>query len=125
MNNNENDYFNGHEKRIRLTLNLLMKYIHGDVSNVTVIRFSDVDKLFMNALCKKIISFIVPEDFGNYIKDDGKDYIFADITKEIPRDIREKFDLVIFTEVLEHIFAGDKIVIANIFSLLRQAEIVP
>jgi SAM-dependent methyltransferase len=119
MNNNENDYFNGHEKRIGLTLNLLMKYIHGNVSNVAIIGFSDVGKLFMNALGKKKISFIIPEEFGTYIKDDGKDYIFADITKEIPKELREKFDLVIFTEVLEHIFADDKIVMANIFELLK------
>ena len=119
MNNNENGYFNDHEKRMRLTLNLLRKYIHNDVSNVSVIGFSDVDLLIMNTLNAKKISFIIPEEFGTYIKDDGKDYIFADITKEIPKELREKFDLVIFTEVLEHIFADDKIVMANIFELLK------
>lgn len=104
MNNNENGYFNDHEKRMRLTLNLLMKYIHHNVANVSVIGFSDVDLLIMNTLDAKKISFIIPEEFGTYNKDDGKDYIFADITKEIPKEIREKFDLVIFTDVLEHIF---------------------
>lgn len=119
MNNNENGYFNDHEKRMRLTLNLLMKYIHNNASNVAIIGFSNMDSLIMDALEKRKISFIIPEEFGTYIKDDGKDYIFADITKEIPKEMREKFDLVIFTEVLEHLFAGDKIVMANIFSLLR------
>ncbi len=120
MNNNENDYFNDHERRMRLTLNLLMKYIHNNVYNVAVIGFSDVDNLIVDTLEDRKISFIIPEEFRDYIKDDEKDYIFADLTKEIPKDMREEFDLVIFTEVLEHIFASDRIVMANVFSLLRQ-----
>lgn len=120
MNNNENDYFSDHERRMRLTLNLLMKYIHNNVYNVAVIGFSDVDNLIIDTLEDRKISFIIPEEFRDYIKDDEKDYIFADLTKEIPKDMREKFDLVIFTEVLEHIFASDRTVIANVFSLLRQ-----
>jgi SAM-dependent methyltransferase len=118
MNNNLKGYFNAHEKRVRLTLNLLMKYIDSDVFNAAIIGFSDVDQLFMNTLGNRKITFIVPEEFRPYIKDIGKEYIFADITKEIPSETREKFDLVIFTEVLEHILASDKMVMANIFSLL-------
>jgi SAM-dependent methyltransferase len=97
-----------------------MKYIHNNVYNVAVIGFSDVDNLIIDTLEDRKISFIIPEEFRDYIKDDEKDYIFADLTKEIPKDMREKFDLVIFTEVLEHIFASDRTVIANVFSLLRQ-----
>ena len=83
MNNNVNDYFNNHEKRTKLTLNL--QYIYGYFSNVAVFGFSDVDMLIMKAFDKKKISFIVPEEFRKYLKDDGKDYIFADIAKEIPK----------------------------------------
>ena len=118
MNNNVNGYFYDHEKRILLTLNLLMKYIDGNVFNVAIIGYSDVDQLVMNRLGKRKVSFIVPEEFKPYIKDNGKDYLFADITNEIPSEMRGKFDLVIFTEVLEHIFASDGMVMANIFSLL-------
>ena len=119
MNNNKKGYFNDHEKRVRLTLNLLMKYIDGNVFNVAIIGFSEVDQLFMNTLGKRKITFIVPEEFKQYIKDNGKDYLFTDITNGIPLEKRGKFDLVIFTEVLEHIFASDSMVMANIFSLLR------
>lgn len=118
MNNNKKGYFNDHEKRILLTLNLLMKYVNSDVFNATIIGFSDVVQLFMNTLGNRKITFIVPEEFIPYIRDIGKEYNFTDITKEIPSETMEKFDLVIFTEVLEHIFASDKMVMANIFSML-------
>lgn len=124
MDKDVSDYYRDHQKRVILTLNLLRKHIDDNVLSVANIGFSDVDHLILNMMGRRKVSFIVPEEFRPYIKANGAEYVFADIIDGINSEIREKFDLVIFTEVLEHIFAPDKDVMRNVFSLLRPGGII-
>ena len=124
MGNSANDYIRDHWKRIQLTMNSLKIYLNESVQNVAYIGFTDFDELIVKMLTGRNISFVVPNEFKAYIKTVNKMYTFADITKDIPSALKEKFDMVIFTEVLEHIFSPDKVIMANIFLLLKPGGIL-
>lgn len=116
MSNKKNECYNDHVKRMRLTLDLLKKHINSNIYNVSVIGFSDKDKFIIHSLENRKISFIIPEEFIDYVKDSEIDYIVSDITKEPPNELRRRFDLVVLTWVLEQLYASDGPAITNTFS---------
>lgn len=119
MSNSEITYSLDHMRRIQMSMNILKKHITSTVYDVVSIGYSDLDKFILDQFKNANVSFMVPPEFKPEMENSGKLVTYVDITKEIPVDHREKYDLVIFTEVLEHLLAPDEEVIHNLYLLLK------
>ena len=102
-----------------MSMNILQKYIDHDIYEIVNIGFSDLDQHILEYFKEKNVSFVIPTQMIPLTRDHKHQFIYLDITKEIPVVHKGKYDLIIFTEVLEHLLAPDELVIYNLHSLLR------
>lgn len=124
MNYKEVNYSLDHRKRMLMSLNILRKYVGHEVRDIVSIGFSDLDHLILESFKGKVVSFMVPPQFTPYLSERKCEFIVGDITKQISPNHLGRFDLIIFTEVLEHILAPDEVVIGNIYSMLKPGGLI-
>ena len=108
-------YYDFHIKRVEETLKLVNPYIK-DINHILNIGYSDFDEYIKNYF-NKDISYLIPEVIIDKNVTDRK-FIVGDICNTNFK-IDYKYDLVIFTEVLEHLLQDDEIVLLNIKKLIR------
>ncbi|PYB68466.1 hypothetical protein DMB44_03755 [Thermoplasma sp. Kam2015] len=109
-----------HKKRIAHILSVVSKEARmGD--KIGIIGYSVFDDMFREHIKNAFFYNIVPnEDFIETKYQKYHDYIiFYDITDSSSSDPPIKFDLIIFTEVLEHLLAKDEIILINISKLIK------
>jgi len=109
------NYYNFHIKRVKDTLNIIDPYIN-NIKSVINIGYSSFDAYIKDYFKNSEIFYLIPEYIENKY---GNEYIKGDICN-INFKIDKKYDLVIFTEVLEHLFCNDDIIIKNIKSMLNK-----
>lgn len=110
------DYYNFHIKRMEKTLNLIPnKYI---INNVLNIGYSDFDYYLKEYFKNSSITYLIPEN--TYIENiNKKNYILGNICD--PKfNVENKYNLVIFTEVLEHLLQDNEIILLNLKKLVAK-----
>jgi SAM-dependent methyltransferase len=108
-------YYDFHIKRVNETLKLVNPYIK-DINDILNIGYSDFDE-YIKDYFNKDISYLIPETMlDNKVKNNK--FIIGDIC-DTNFKINHRYDLVIFTEVLEHLLQDDEIVMMNIKKLVR------
>jgi len=108
-------YYDFHIKRVNETLKLVNPYIKG-INDILNIGYSDFDE-YIKDYFNRDISYLIPESIlDNKIKNNK--FIIGDIC-DINFKINHRYDLVIFTEVLEHLLQDDETVMMNIKKLVR------
>ncbi|WP_162009540.1 methyltransferase domain-containing protein [Thermoplasma volcanium] len=124
-NSQETGYEQTHAERHKLMLRDIIK-LAGSDKLVCNIGLSSFDKLAVNYLGDRYYCAVPNVEFLKsvdqlYISE--QNIIYYDITKNNPEP-NSKFDLVIISETLEHIFADDEIVMRSIANLLRPNGII-
>ena len=115
--NDDDVYLNDHTERIKEAVKILKHYTTTQGKEIGNIGVSSIDNLLRGLLqCKKLVS-IVPSAFPNIASDEFLQYDITVINSHPPE---RSFDILIFTEVLEHLLAEDEIVLKNVSSLVKQ-----
>ncbi|MGC8622312.1 MAG: class I SAM-dependent methyltransferase, partial [Caldisphaera sp.] len=114
-----NDYYLSHRERIMLTLKELEKYVLQNecVLNVGV---SSIDDLLIEKF--KFIDFGLPPSLQNLQDGITRNIVTLDFANSIYPS--KKYDLIIFTEVLEHLMIDDKKVIEALWMMLNENGIL-
>lgn len=117
----EDEYLQIHSKRNEHLLHFLKKYIRSD-SVVGVVGYSMFDLNIISTLKNCEVYNIIPKDDFIRNRDDSvKRRVFLyDVTAKLNNVTQIEFDALIFTEVLEHIFSEDSMVISNISKLVKK-----
>ncbi len=108
------DYYNSHIERIKKSLDILKPYIK-NVKNILNIGYSDFDSFLKEYFINSNITYLIPGYENNCIE--GNNYIKGDICNT-NFNMNNKYDLIIFTEVLEHLFCDDNKVLQNIKKIM-------
>ncbi len=117
-------YINDNKRRVSKTIEIIKKFFDKNsinLSNITVgnIGYSSFDQLLRAAISSNLVT-IVPD--MSFIPDDveiNPELIhYLDLTTE-NTVIQRSYDLLICTEVIEHIFADDRIIFANLDKLTK------
>ena len=113
-------YKNQHEKRMKITISELSGYVTGKEKTLNI-GVSDIDIMLLSFF--QNLYFAVPSNLYSSQDEIKRNIIQLDIIdKEI--ETKEKFDIIIFTEVLEHLMADDESVIKNLYNLLHNQGIL-
>lgn len=119
-------YLDQHSARLKATIGLASKWIKPN-SNIGIIGVSDADELVMESFSHCSFTFIIPNNEflskidGSIWKD--KTIMVFDLSAESNPN-KGEFDLILFTEVLEHMLARDELIIENISKLLKPQGIL-
>lgn len=114
------NYYDSHLERIKKSLDILKPYIK-NVKNILNIGYSDFDPFLKEYFKNSNIYYLIPEYENKYIK--ANNYIKGDICSN-NFNLNNKYDLIIFTEVLEHLFCDDNIVLQNIKKIITPKGIL-
>lgn len=115
-------YKNFHKKRIKHLVKILSKLIKKN-DRIGIIGYSIFDKYLKNSFPEAIFYNIVPKRMGSEVKKYMSDasIIYFDIenTNHESR-MPKKLDIIIFTEVLEHLFSDDHNIMKNIYKITKK-----
>ena len=112
------EYFDLHKRRFDKSLSYLKPYLLPGI-RVGIVGVSDFDDYIANLFPDVFFYNIIPELADNVVTSKSESEhqrVFYDVTGDC--DPPMVFDLVIFTEVLEHLFENDSKIIANLGKLL-------
>ena len=115
-----NYYVKLHNKRISHLITFLIKHVKSG-SKIGIIGYSMFDSMIRDKLSGCTIYNILPSiDFARQEVDSTAQILVYDITESKSVEMTFEFDCIIFTEVLEHLFSDDLLVINNVTRLLRK-----
>ena len=115
-----NYYVKLHNKRISHLITFLIKHVKSG-SKIGIIGYSMFDSMIRDKLSGCTIYNILPSiDFASQEVDSTAQILVYDITESKSVEMTFEFDCIIFTEVLEHLFSDDLLVINNVTRLLRK-----
>ena len=113
-------YIEFHKKRINHLIAFLIKQVKSG-SKIGIIGYSIFDPIIRNKLSACAIYNILPSrEFALQDGDRIGKVLVYDITERKSSEITYEFDCIIFTEVLEHLFSDDSLVINNVTRLLKK-----
>lgn len=107
-------YSEQHRKRIEITISELSKYVTLSEKTLNV-GVSDMDSTLLRFF--KDIYFGVPSSIDMPKDEIKRRVIQLDITSGFTES-EKKFDVIIFTEVMEHLLVDDEVVVNNLYNLL-------
>lgn len=120
-NSYEKEYKVMHSYRIEHLISSLWNYAKPD-DRIGIIGYSMFDDHIRETFKTMVFYNIIPN--SNFIGNDifhHKERIFIfDVAQRQNVDVKFQFDILIFTEVLEHIFADDSLIISNVSKLIRK-----
>lgn len=108
------NYYNSHLERIKESLYILKPYLK-NIKNILNIGYSDFDIFLKDYFKNSNVYYLIPEQKNINIKENN--YIKGNICST-DFNLKNKYDLIIFTEVLEHLFCDDDIVLENIKKIM-------
>ena len=115
-----NYYVKLHNKRISHLITFLIKHVKSG-SKIGIIGYSIFDSMIRDKLPGCTIYNILPTiNFAGQEVDLARQILVCDITENKSMKMTYDFDYIIFTEVLEHLFSDDSLVINNVTKLLRK-----
>lgn len=116
-----NYYIELHNKRISHLITFLIKHVKSG-SKIGIIGYSMFDAMIRDKLSDCTIYNIFPSvDFARQEVDLAANILVYDITERKSVEKAYEYDCIIFTEVLEHLFSDDFLVINNVARLLRKS----
>ena len=116
----QSDYSRTHMKRINHLISYIVKYIKPQIK-IGVIGYSVFDMYIRQKLAGLDIYNIVPKaDFIDEENAKKESVIVYDLTSNTIVESSIKLDIVVFTEVLEHLFADDSLIIENLSRLMKR-----
>lgn len=119
MKNDQFEYVKIHDVRIRHLLSFLIKYVQPK-SKIGIIGYSIFDLMIRKSLPNCIVYNIIPSKSFAVGEDISPDKILIyDVSKNEISNPDFRFDYIIMTEVLEHLFSNDSLIISNISNLMK------
>jgi hypothetical protein len=104
-----------------------LKYLEGDIINVSGWEDSDKNNGFYRDYYKRVKRYVVSNISGEQgmprQKNEDIEWIYLDLEKPIPEDLEKKFDIVFCHTVLEHIYHTE-IALDNLAGLTRDIMII-
>ncbi len=108
------NYYNFHLERIKKSLEILKPYINNNVK-ILNIGYSDFDLYLKEYFKNSDLYYLIPEEMN---MDKNYNYINGNLCDN-KFNLPDRYDIVIFTEVLEHLFCNDDIIMQNIKKLIK------
>lgn len=116
----DNQYKKTHSKRIRHLLISLSNRVQSG-SRIGIIGYSIFDSIIREEFPTCTVYNILPStEFKRQEATSPRQILVHDITSNKTHEIAFVFDYIIFTEVLEHLFSEDSLVINNLEKLLKR-----
>lgn len=114
----EDEYRYMHLTRINHLISFLARYINTN-SRIGIVGYSIFDSMIRDSFKNCNFYNIIPDT--NFITDRNipkNQIVVYDVTLKHNVEVNPRFDAIIFTEVLEHLFADDSLILNNISKLL-------